>query len=47
VIDMDGYGGLGHDRGDRRDPLEKLWHAVPTFPTTSEIWLNLLQEYGL
>ncbi|GLY92612.1 dihydrolipoyl dehydrogenase family protein [Actinoallomurus iriomotensis] len=28
-------------------PLEKLWHAVPTFPTTSEIWLNLLQEYGL
>jgi dihydrolipoamide dehydrogenase len=28
-------------------PLDRLWHAVPTFPTTSEIWLNLLQEYGL
>ena len=28
-------------------PLDQLWHAVPVFPTTSEIWLNLLQEYGL
>ncbi|MCO5999086.1 dihydrolipoyl dehydrogenase family protein [Actinoallomurus rhizosphaericola] len=28
-------------------PLERLWHAVPTFPTTSEVWLKLLQEYGL
>jgi len=28
-------------------PLEKLWHAVPSFPTRSEVWLNLLEEYGL
>jgi pyruvate/2-oxoglutarate dehydrogenase complex dihydrolipoamide dehydrogenase (E3) component len=28
-------------------PMEKLWHAVPAFPARSEIWLNLLQEYGL
>ncbi len=28
-------------------PLEKLWHAVPCFPTRSEIWLRLLEEYGL
>jgi pyruvate/2-oxoglutarate dehydrogenase complex dihydrolipoamide dehydrogenase (E3) component len=28
-------------------PLERLWHAVPAFPTRSEVWLNLLQEYGL
>ncbi|GAA2630757.1 NAD(P)/FAD-dependent oxidoreductase [Actinomadura fulvescens] len=28
-------------------PLEKLWHAVPSFPTVSEIWLRLLEEYGL
>jgi dihydrolipoamide dehydrogenase len=28
-------------------PLDRLWHAVPAFPTVSEIWLNLLQEYGL
>lgn len=28
-------------------PLERLWHAVPAFPTISEIWLRLLQEYGL
>jgi dihydrolipoamide dehydrogenase len=28
-------------------PMEKLWHAVPAFPSRSEIWLNLLQEYGL
>jgi dihydrolipoamide dehydrogenase len=28
-------------------PLERLWHAVPVFPTVSEIWLHLLEEYGL
>jgi dihydrolipoamide dehydrogenase len=28
-------------------PVEQLWHAVPSFPTMSEIWLRLLEEYGL
>jgi dihydrolipoamide dehydrogenase len=28
-------------------PLDQLWHAVPAFPTTSEIWLRLLQAYSL
>ncbi|HYP48805.1 MAG TPA: NAD(P)/FAD-dependent oxidoreductase [Thermoleophilaceae bacterium] len=28
-------------------PLERLVHAVPSYPTRSEVWLNLLQEYGL
>jgi dihydrolipoamide dehydrogenase len=28
-------------------PLGRLWHAVPCFPTRSEMWLNLLEEYGL
>jgi len=28
-------------------PMEKLWHAVPSFPSRSEIWLHLLEEYGL
>jgi len=28
-------------------PLERLWHAVPSFPSRSEIWLNLMEEYGL
>jgi dihydrolipoamide dehydrogenase len=28
-------------------PLDQLWHAVPAFPTTSEIWLRLLLAYGL
>jgi pyruvate/2-oxoglutarate dehydrogenase complex dihydrolipoamide dehydrogenase (E3) component len=28
-------------------PLETLWHAVPSFPTVSEIWLRLLEAYGL
>jgi len=23
-------------------PLERLWHAVPSFPTVSEVWLRLL-----
>ncbi len=28
-------------------PLERLWHAIPAFPTRSEVWLRLLQKYGL
>jgi pyruvate/2-oxoglutarate dehydrogenase complex dihydrolipoamide dehydrogenase (E3) component len=28
-------------------PLERLWHAVPAFPTRSEVWLRLLEAYGL
>ncbi len=28
-------------------PMERLWHAVPAFPSRSEVWLNLLQAYGL
>jgi hypothetical protein len=27
-------------------PLEVLWHAVPAFPTVSEIRLRLLEQYG-
>ena len=27
-------------------PVEKLWHAVPSFPTLSEVWLQLLEAYG-
>ena len=26
-------------------PLEKLWHAVPSFPTLSEVWLRLLEAH--
>ena len=29
-----------------RVPLERLRHAVPSFPTMSEVWLRLLEEYG-
>ena len=28
-------------------PVETLIDAVPAFPTRNEIWLNLLQKYGL
>jgi pyruvate/2-oxoglutarate dehydrogenase complex dihydrolipoamide dehydrogenase (E3) component len=28
-------------------PLDRLWHAVPSFPTASEVWLRLLETYGL
>jgi dihydrolipoamide dehydrogenase len=28
-------------------PLERLWHAIPSFPTRSEVWLKLLEGYGL
>jgi dihydrolipoamide dehydrogenase len=27
--------------------LDTLWHAVPSFPTVSEVWLRLLEAYGL
>jgi dihydrolipoamide dehydrogenase len=25
--------------------VERLWHAVPSFPTVSEVWLRLLEAY--
>jgi dihydrolipoamide dehydrogenase len=28
-------------------PLSRLWHAVPAYPTISEIWLRLLETFGL
>nr|WP_203950486.1 NAD(P)/FAD-dependent oxidoreductase [Microbispora rosea] len=27
--------------------LDDLWHAVPAYPTVSEVWLRLLEAYGL
>jgi pyruvate/2-oxoglutarate dehydrogenase complex dihydrolipoamide dehydrogenase (E3) component len=27
--------------------LDRLWHAVPSFPTVSEVWLRFLEAYGL
>jgi len=29
-----------------RVPLARLWHAVPPYPTLSEVWLRLLEGYG-
>ncbi|MGK5627120.1 dihydrolipoyl dehydrogenase family protein [Streptomyces sp. URMC 123] len=26
-------------------PLDRLWHAVPAYPTVSEVWLRLLETY--
>ncbi|UWE09847.1 dihydrolipoyl dehydrogenase family protein [Actinacidiphila bryophytorum] len=26
-------------------PVDRLWHAVPAYPTVSEIWLRLLETY--
>ena len=28
-------------------PLERLRHAVPAYPTRSEVWLKLIEAYGL
>ncbi len=28
-------------------PLDTLWHVVPSYPTVSEVWLRLLETYGL
>ena len=27
-------------------PIDRLWHAVPSYPTLSEVWLRLLEAYG-
>jgi pyruvate/2-oxoglutarate dehydrogenase complex dihydrolipoamide dehydrogenase (E3) component len=27
-------------------PISRLWHAVPSYPTISEVWLRLLEEIG-
>jgi dihydrolipoamide dehydrogenase len=27
--------------------VDRLWHAVPSFPTVSEVWLHLLEAFGL
>ena len=27
-------------------PLDRLWHAVPAYPTMSEVWLRLLEAAG-
>ncbi|MBS4102714.1 dihydrolipoyl dehydrogenase family protein [Tsukamurella paurometabola] len=26
-------------------PIDRLWHAVPAYPTISEVWLRLLEAY--
>ncbi len=27
-------------------PIDRLWHAVPSYPTLSEVWLRWLEQYG-
>jgi len=27
-------------------PLDRLWHAVPPYPTVSEVWLRWLEAFG-
>ncbi|WP_072314972.1 dihydrolipoyl dehydrogenase family protein [Agrococcus sp. Marseille-P2731] len=27
-------------------PIDRLWHAVPSYPTVSEVWLRWLEAYG-
>lgn len=27
-------------------PIDRLWHAVPAYPTMGEVWLRLLETYG-
>ena len=27
-------------------PIDRLWHAVPCFPTVSEVWIYLLENYS-
>ena len=34
-------------RSSARYRPERLWHAVPSYPTLSEVWLRLFETYGL
>jgi pyruvate/2-oxoglutarate dehydrogenase complex dihydrolipoamide dehydrogenase (E3) component len=27
-------------------PINRLWHAVPSFPTVGEVWIQLLENYA-
>jgi pyruvate/2-oxoglutarate dehydrogenase complex dihydrolipoamide dehydrogenase (E3) component len=27
-------------------PIDRLWHAVPSYPTLSEVWLRWLEQFG-
>jgi pyruvate/2-oxoglutarate dehydrogenase complex dihydrolipoamide dehydrogenase (E3) component len=27
-------------------PIDRLWHAVPAYPTLNEVWLRFLESYG-
>jgi dihydrolipoamide dehydrogenase len=27
-------------------PIQRLWHAVPAYPTLNEVWLRLLETDG-
>ncbi|MGN6272245.1 MAG: dihydrolipoyl dehydrogenase family protein [Protaetiibacter sp.] len=27
-------------------PIDRLWHAVPAYPTLNEVWLRWLEEFG-
>jgi pyruvate/2-oxoglutarate dehydrogenase complex dihydrolipoamide dehydrogenase (E3) component len=27
-------------------PIDRLWHAVPSFPTVAEVWTELLENHG-
>jgi dihydrolipoamide dehydrogenase len=28
-------------------PMERLWNSVASYPTRSEVWLKLLEAYGM
>jgi hypothetical protein len=43
----DGYRGWATIALVAAVPLERLWHAVPSYPTLSEVWLRLLETCGL
>ena len=43
-----GAAALGDEsRSSAKCRSTRLRHAVPSFPTVSEVWLHLLEEYGL
>jgi hypothetical protein len=40
-----GYTVAARARAAGQVPISRLWHAVPCFPSISEVWLRLLEAY--
>jgi len=41
-----GRDGRASHRCPRLGPITRLWHAVPSFPSISGVWVRLIEQVG-